>query len=1455
MALVSTGTVFGQAFISAPENVCTTVPNNERYATVYAGVTAETVTDTRWTVTPGVPGTDYRILYGTINTTLPGNQSIVIEFINEGIYTVSATMNTPSGPYSASAFIDVKACPMPVCLGPDISSVMAGFSEDFGFATTRIPLDPARGTTEYTPNNTTLLQPGEYTIYNNTTDIGNPDWVTSLDKSRDTWGGMMLVNADNAQRIFYRRQVNLLCEGAVYTLGAWVKNLDTRAYMEACGANYSNPSLLFEIIDPSNNSVVASYTTNEISVPLQATVSNSGWQEIKFRFKVPHNLSNVIVQVKNNGGGGCGNNLAIDDIRFAYCTPNIYSFFDGQQDPEALQHTMCAGSETTLTAVIVPFDYFAKPHFIWDYSYDNVNWTTIDGDGDGVTGTDTDTLRFEEGSVLLQGDTILLDTVYFRLKVVEDGNDTSRCAAPSKTLEVILLPNPKVEVELNEICIGDTAMLLATGGFTEYIWAPPLDTTVGENEPIPVWPTETSYYTVTGYKDYGSGRTCHRTGEATVLVDDRPVLDTITGPTDICLGEEVALGISPGLIVYDVQWTPTGDMNVTDITHTPAASGVNTYSATVTNGMCVVTATKDIMVRDMPVADAGADTVRQCNDGNFTMAATLAADETGKWSILGAANGAVIAKDDDPMTPINGLGGGQTVTLVWSVEKTSNTACISADTVVLMNVAVPITSLAGPDQLQCGAQDVFTLAGNEPPPGAAGIWKLEQGTAAINDDSQFNTTVTVTGVQDVILSWTISNAICTGKPDTVVLHKNSEPSITLGTIPGVCSNEPVITLPYTAVSDGPTIFSVAAATTNIMPGFTPTGDSAFVPSPLKVAYPAGTPDGTYDFILTLRNDGPGCTRDIPFSVNVVTASVPPTAIVADRPELCAGGTVTLTLQGGTLGTGADWVWYADNCGGTPLGNGPVFTTVVNQTTTYYVRAESAAGCGNSTCVSLPVTIVDKPPVVTFTPAPLNVECVQGKDYTTLFGTPQFSHTPYTNMPLNVTFSDRSDINGCDQTLTRTWTATDACGFTTAASQTITITDKSAPIYTSVKPPDTTVNCDGIPLATDMQAIDSCYGPMTVTPVETREAIAGACSSNYRLRRTWTATDPCGNTNMVVQVITVKELTPPAFTTPAPADVTVDCGNVPAPVTLTATTFCSGTTITATASDQRLDIPGNRCTYQILRTWLAQDECGNSSTVMQTITVQDTARPVFTIAPPADLQVTCDNVPPPANNVTATDNCSSVVITRTQVQEAIDVPGACGSFRLTRIWTATDECGNTNEARQVITVYCDGLPRIALGNDTVLCNGESIRLHADGNGITSTQWSDGSTGPFLNVTNAGTYSVTVANKCGTAADEVKINFIPCDPKPTFANAFSPNGDGNHDRFRPVVSRGLMLGYQLRIYTRWGQLIYADSDPKKGWDGSLHGGPQANVGTYIWWVSYKKEADGAPIILSGIVNVLR
>lgn len=1450
MALVSGRTVLGQAVINAPKNVCTTADDNERYATLNAYVNGQTVTDTRWTVTPGVAGVDYRVLYGVINVAQADNSSIVIEFETPGNYSVTAEMTAGGASYSISAPITVTDCAMPVCKGATTND-LAGFTEDFGTTTTPIALDLSRGSTQYVPNTSTTLQPGEYHINSVTDDALNPEWIVTNDHTRNTNGAMLIANCDAPQSILYRKPVNGLCKGAVYRFGAWFKNIDNPDFFEnGCGSAYQNPGVIFEVLDETGSTVLASFNTHDISIPLQTTVNNYGWQEYAFSFKTLPTTTNVIVQIRNANPGGCGNNIAIDDISFAYCTPYIYSFFDGQMDPLGTVYTMCAGSPTNLTSDYTPKNYFQNPVYIWQYSRDSINWTTIDGDGDGVSGTATDALHFVEGALLLEGDPVQVDTIYFRLQIYEDLN-TESCAAPSVPIKVILLPNPKVEVADNEICIGDTATLIATGGFDEYVWDLPLDTTA---EQVDVWPTSSIVYTVTGYKSYGAGRVCSRTGDAVVIVDDKPVLDTITGPDNICLGDAVTLEIDNSLALYEILWTPTNDIT-TQITHTPAAPGVNTYSATVTNGMCVVTATKDITVMDIPVADAGADTIRQCNDGNFTMNAAIGADEAGAWSIAGPANGAVITSIADPMTPITGLGGGQSVTLVWSVHKTSNPACVSTDTVVLMNVAVPISSLAGPDQTQCGTTDVFTMAANTPPAGAIGTWDLLQGTAAIDNANTENTTVTVTGIQDVMLTWTISNTACTGKPDTVILSKKDVPGIVLDVVPNSCNGTAAISLPFTSVSNNPTKYDVAPAAANAMPGFMALTDQALGNSPITVPYPAGMAPGTYDFILTIKNDGPGCSADEAFSVTVEAASVMPDSLVADRPELCAGDNVTLTAYGGALAAGANWVWYAGSCGGTPLGTGPSLTTAVNQTTTYYLRAESAGACANSDCDSVVVTVVDQPPTATFVPAPLTVECRQGQDYTTLFGMPQFSHAPYKNMPLSISYIDQTTVNGCDQTITRTWTAVDQCGFSVTAAQTITVQDKTAPVFITPKPADTTVNCDGIPPAIDLDAIDSCYGAMTITPVETRQTIAGACASNYRLIRTWTATDPCGNSNSVVQTITVQELTPPAFTTPAPADTIVQCGAVPPAVTLTATEFCTGNVITATATDQVRDIGGGNCHYEVLRTWTATDDCGNTSTLTQTITVQDTTRPVFIIPPPADVQVACDAVPEPADNVTATDNCGSVSISRMQTQEPIDIPGACGSFRLTRTWTATDQCGNVATAQQVITVYCDGLPQVALGSDTILCNGETLRLRADGYGITSTLWSNGSTEPTLSVSQAGTYSVTVANKCGSAEDNITVTYMPCDPKPTFANAFSPNGDGRNDRFRPVLSRGMMYGYELRIYNRWGQLIYADSDPKKGWDGTLHGGPQANVGTYIWWVTYRQEADGAPVVLNGIVNVLR
>ncbi|MCB0816074.1 MAG: gliding motility-associated C-terminal domain-containing protein, partial [Flavobacteriales bacterium] len=63
-----------------------------------------------------------------------------------------------------------------------------------------------------------------------------------------------------------------------------------------------------------------------------------------------------------------------------------------------------------------------------------------------------------------------------------------------------------------------------------------------------------------------------------------------------------------------------------------------------------------------------------------------------------------------------------------------------------------------------------------------------------------------------------------------------------------------------------------------------------------------------------------------------------------------------------------------------------------------------------------------------------------------------------------------------------------------------------------------------------------------------------------------------------------------------------------------------------------------------------------------------------------------------------------------------------------------------------------------------------------------------------------------------------------------SAFTPDGDGINDVFS-----GAGVGvetYQMRIFDRWGQLVYETNDPSEPWDGSK-AGAECPTGVYVYW----------------------
>jgi hypothetical protein len=99
----------------------------------------------------------------------------------------------------------------------------------------------------------------------------------------------------------------------------------------------------------------------------------------------------------------------------------------------------------------------------------------------------------------------------------------------------------------------------------------------------------------------------------------------------------------------------------------------------------------------------------------------------------------------------------------------------------------------------------------------------------------------------------------------------------------------------------------------------------------------------------------GCPKTETLNLTVNTLSTAASSVVASANNVNAGTSVTLTVQGGSLGTGASWKWYRSACGGTLIGIGTSITITANATDTYYVRAEGT--CNTTSCVPVAVTVL------------------------------------------------------------------------------------------------------------------------------------------------------------------------------------------------------------------------------------------------------------------------------------------------------------------------------------------------------------------------------------------------------------------------------------------------------------------------------------------------------------------
>jgi gliding motility-associated-like protein len=104
------------------------------------------------------------------------------------------------------------------------------------------------------------------------------------------------------------------------------------------------------------------------------------------------------------------------------------------------------------------------------------------------------------------------------------------------------------------------------------------------------------------------------------------------------------------------------------------------------------------------------------------------------------------------------------------------------------------------------------------------------------------------------------------------------------------------------------------------------------------------------------------------------------------------------------------------------------------------------------------------------------------------------------------------------------------------------------------------------------------------------------------------------------------------------------------------------------------------------------------------------------------------------------------------------------------------------------------------------------------------------------TGPGKYWVDVINRCGKISDTIIVvkKIDGCECSLYMPSAFTPNNDGKNELIK-AFSNCPVMG-QLKIFNRWGQLVYQTNDLQNGWNGVYNNMPQT-TGVYVYQVSYK------------------
>ncbi len=172
-----------------------------------------------------------------------------------------------------------------------------------------------------------------------------------------------------------------------------------------------------------------------------------------------------------------------------------------------------------------------------------------------------------------------------------------------------------------------------------------------------------------------------------------------------------------------------------------------------------------------------------------------------------------------------------------------------------------------------------------------------------------------------------------------------------------------------------------------------------------------------------------------------------------------------------------------------------------------------------------------------------------------------------------------------------------------------------------------------------------------------------------------------------------------------------------------------------------------------------------------------------------------------------------------------------------IVTVRDVKGCPKPVKDTVFVFVAKIKAVVSTLDTSVVLGQPLQLGASGSinySWSPITWLDNPLirNPISLPQNDITYTVRVSNNVGCFDDaSVRVRVFRIKPDLLVPNAFTPNGDGNNDIFKPIPI-GMKSVDIFRVYNRWGQMLYSGTGNGSGWDGKFAGKKQ-DMATYVWY----------------------